>query len=147
MNPDLPVLIRNNYSVLDVMSDVGGLAEVLFRFIYVILALLNYNHLTSYLTAKLFKAEPSSSDSKKEEEPPLKPTKFGNVKEMLFELLPKGCIRCCIDKRSKTMLAGWEGLNKEKDIVSILRSLRYYKKAIRFLIADRDIRKKLKQES
>lgn len=45
VNPDLPVLTRNNYTILDVCSDVGGLAEVVYRLIGLILAMLNYQHL------------------------------------------------------------------------------------------------------
>lgn len=56
MNPDLLVLTRNNYTVLDVLSEVGGLGEVLFILSSLLLKLLNYNHLTSYLASKLFKA-------------------------------------------------------------------------------------------
>lgn len=55
VSPDMPGLTRDNYTVLDVMSDVGGLAEVLFRAISMVLAILNYNHLQSFLTKSLFK--------------------------------------------------------------------------------------------
>lgn len=45
------------------------------------------------------------------------------------------------------MFDGWEKFRKEKDIVRILRSLRYLKIAVRYLIRDPSKRKELKIKS
>ena len=42
VNPDLAVISRNNYTVLDLLSDVGGLAEVLIFTSSLMVYILNY---------------------------------------------------------------------------------------------------------
>ena len=144
VSPDLSVLIRNNYSLLDVLSDVGGLAEVLFFLVSTFLTILNYNHMTSHLASQLFKVghpdEPVKAVA-------LRPTVCCNLKELALDMLPRRCVQRCFDKRTREMMMGWEETRKEQDFVRMLRSLRYLRKAIRLLIRDRDKRKELKRES
>lgn len=45
MSLDQTVIERSNYTILDVLSDVGGLASVVASTIALILSILNYNHL------------------------------------------------------------------------------------------------------
>lgn len=67
---------------------------------------------------------------------------------MILDMLPLKLIKkVCATRRAEAMLAGWEGVRKERDIIRILRSLRYYRTAIKFLIKDRSTRKRLKRES
>ncbi len=47
MNLDQTVIERSNYTILDVLSDVGGLESVIGSFIAIVLSVLNYNKLDS----------------------------------------------------------------------------------------------------
>ena len=48
---------RSGYTVLDVLSDVGGLQGILISGISLILSITNYNYLENYLVYKLFKSK------------------------------------------------------------------------------------------
>ena len=55
LDPNLLVLSRDNYGILDMLSDVGGLTKVLaFGFNY-LLYLLNYRYIDSFLASILFR--------------------------------------------------------------------------------------------
>ena len=57
MNLDQTVVTRNGYTVLDVLSDMGGFQRVLYSFFTVVASILNYSHFDSYLASKLYKLE------------------------------------------------------------------------------------------
>ena len=52
---DLTLIQRNGYTLLDILSDVGGFQGILISGITFILGILNYNDLDNYLVSKLFK--------------------------------------------------------------------------------------------
>ena len=51
------MLKRNSYTILDVLSNVGGLAAALIRLIGGIIGVMNYNRLESYMASKVFKID------------------------------------------------------------------------------------------
>ena len=55
MNFDLTQVQRTGYTVLDLLSDIGGLQGILSSGITVILSIWNHNYLDSYLISNLFK--------------------------------------------------------------------------------------------
>lgn len=57
MNMDLGLIERTGYTVLDILSDVGGLQGILISGISLIISALNYNYLDNYLVSNLFKYE------------------------------------------------------------------------------------------
>ena len=57
MNLDLATIKRSYYSLLDCLSDVGGLMSVVLESVAVVLMILNYQHLENYMTVNLFKLE------------------------------------------------------------------------------------------
>ena len=57
MHPDLTLIERTGYTVLEILSDIGGLQGILISAISLLLSILNYNYLDDYLVAKLFKSE------------------------------------------------------------------------------------------
>ena len=57
MNMDQTVIQRSGYTVLDILSDVGGLQGILISGILYILSIVNHNHLNNFLVSKLFKSE------------------------------------------------------------------------------------------
>ena len=58
MSLDLTLIERTGYTLLDILSDVGGLMGILFSGITLLLEIINYNHLNYFLISKLFKASP-----------------------------------------------------------------------------------------
>ena len=57
MSMDRTLIERHGYTILDLLSDVGGLQSVLISGISALLSILNYNNLNSYLISKLFRSE------------------------------------------------------------------------------------------
>ena len=56
MSPDLTVIQRDGYTILDILSDVGGLQGILISLISLFISMCNYNHLNTYIASKLFRA-------------------------------------------------------------------------------------------
>lgn len=52
---NLTSLQRDSYTLLDVLSDTGGIASALASLLLPFIGLLNYNHLESYISSRLFK--------------------------------------------------------------------------------------------
>ena len=57
MSMDQTSIQRNGYTILDLLSDVGGIQGILITGISLVLSILNNNHLENYLVSKLFKFE------------------------------------------------------------------------------------------
>ena len=57
MDLDQTVVTRNGYTILDVLSDMGGMQRVLFSFFTVVASILNYSNFDSYLASKLYKLD------------------------------------------------------------------------------------------
>ena len=55
MNLDLTVISREGYTILDFLSDIGGMQGMIFSGLAVALTFLNYNYFDDYLITKLFK--------------------------------------------------------------------------------------------
>ena len=144
INPHLKVLNRNNYAILDMLSDVGGLVEVLaFGFGYILYAL-NYRNIENFLASHLYKADdPKKSQPK--DSPTLIFTKFGNIRDYFLSCFPQKCHKR--NRRFNTMQSAWSSLDTETDIVSILRKLRYFEIAIEYLLKDESVTTKRLKES
>lgn len=57
MSLDQTLIERTGYTVLDILSDVGGLQGIFVSVIFLFLSVLNHNDLDNYLVSKLFKSE------------------------------------------------------------------------------------------
>ena len=89
MSMDQLVIERSGYTLLDVLSDIGGIQGILISGISFILSILNHNHLDNYLVAKLFKSESAE----------LLTSKTANIKEYcLSKIVPRKLV-CCHKKR------------------------------------------------
>ena len=55
MGPDLTIFKRKGYTIIDVLSDIGGLQTILFSAAIIFLNFWNYNHIEDYLAMNLFK--------------------------------------------------------------------------------------------
>ena len=52
---DLTVIQRIGYTILDILSDIGGIEALLFSLFNIILGFWNYNNLDNHLINKFFK--------------------------------------------------------------------------------------------
>ena len=59
MDMDLAVIERTGYTILDILSDIGGLQGILISGISFFLGILNHNYLDNYLVTKLYSDEKS----------------------------------------------------------------------------------------
>lgn len=55
MDLTLNILARSGYTVLDLLSDIGGMQSILISTFAILLGILNYNHFDTYLASRLFK--------------------------------------------------------------------------------------------
>ena len=108
MDLDLRVIQRSGYTVLDIMSDVGGLQSVLFSGISLFLVMCSYNAIDNYLVSRLYRLETEQDMSRR--------------MCCLFRCLPKR-VKCGCFKSSKhnEMVKARMTLNKEIDIVKLIR--------------------------
>lgn len=89
MSMDQTMVQRNGYTILDVLSDVGGLQGILITVITLVLGILNSNYLDNYLVSKLYKFEAAT----------LKATQTDSIKEIfLYNCLPSKLV-CCAKNR------------------------------------------------
>ena len=99
MNMDLTVIQRDGYTVLDILSDVGGLQSVLISAFAILLSIWNHNYLNSYLVSKLYKAA-QADDTK--EEITLDVVHTGNLKGFCIDRIwPGKWTRACCPKKRK----------------------------------------------
>ena len=59
MNLDYTTVTRSGYTILDVLSDVGGIMSILFSAMSMFLSAWNYNHFDNFLVSRLFKVHRS----------------------------------------------------------------------------------------
>ena len=115
MNLSKITVERTGYTFLDVLSDVGGIQGLLLSFCGLIVGIANYNNFDNYLASRLFKIKDKSTKKKdvstfKESETTssssfMKPTKWLNVYEYIFDFVPQ-CLRkckCCHCRKTREM--------------------------------------------
>ena len=92
MSPDLKVISRQTYSILDLLSDFGGVQSVLISAFGIILSLLNYRHAENYMASKLYKIRREGWKGKSgylyTHSDFFKPSKLDNLKHCLIKSLP-----------------------------------------------------------
>ena len=121
---------------MDVLSDVGGLQGILISAISVILSIINHNYLENYLVSKLFKSGAVS----------LADSQIQNIKEFCLGLLPDKLVCCAKRRKQIAMEKARTALEKEMDIIKLVRSRRFVHKALKHLL-DPILCKELKQLS
>ena len=63
-NLDKIVIERINYTILDAMAAVGGLAKVLNTGLTIFVAILNYNHIETFIASNIYKIRKEVSKGK-----------------------------------------------------------------------------------
>ena len=65
-NLDQVVVVREGYTILDYLSDIGGMQGLIFSGFALLLSLWNYNYFDDHLVSRLYKFEQlASADSEK----------------------------------------------------------------------------------
>lgn len=140
MNLNQTTLARTGYTVLDVLSDVGGIQSIIMSAIGLVLGILNYNNFDNYMASRLYKADRNSGQmaarSKHEE---MEPTRWMNFFEWLLDLTPRflRCQCCRKSQRMQEMEVAREKLAQEVNIVEIVRSRRLIYQALKLLLTER----------
>ena len=127
MDPDKHVIQREIVTILDVLSDIGGFAEVIAFTGGIFLSVLNYKDFNNYLASKLFKMEgPDKTEPIK-----FKRTRVGNSFLFCRDNAPLFCTSCCkLSRERKAMKRAREALAKEIDVVEMLRMNRYIRELL-----------------
>ena len=115
LNLDLRVVARTSYTILDVMSDVGGLDSILISGVSFFLSVWNFKHFDNHLVSRLYKLTGRGDNSY------FKPAKIGNLSDYVINLLPKKAVCCRKSRREMALDKAHEALEKEIDIVSLIR--------------------------
>ena len=137
---DQYVLERNVVTILDVLSDIGGFAEVIAFSGGVVLSFLNYQNFNSYLAQKLFKMENRNKGPQKNENSRLMRTRVGNSILCFRDNLPRCCTFCCPQASAKkAMLRARLALEKEIDVVEMLRMHRYLREMFKKVYTEEEM--------
>ena len=137
MSYDQVLVERSGYTILDILSDVGGLQGILTSGILLLLSILNHSYLDTYLASKLFKVDeiaipiPSMSES---------------IKEFCIKMLPRRVVCCQKNRKQLDMDKALAVLEKEVDIVKLIRSRRFMNIALKHLLGP-TLHKELKARS
>ena len=62
MNMNQMQVVRDGYTLLDLISDIGGLQGILISGSAILLSVWNYNNLDNFLVSKLYKIAPKNKD-------------------------------------------------------------------------------------
>ena len=124
MNLDLATIKRSYYSLLDCLSDVGGLMSVVLESVAVVLMILNYQHLENYMTVNLFKLE-----TKFKTDQQIKPPRCANIADYFINLLPGG-LRCSCCKKSslndRALEKARDQLGAETNVIDLVKNIRFF---------------------
>ena len=135
MNLDLRVIQRTSYTLFDILSDVGGIQGILISGISVLLNIWNYNYLDSYLVSQLFKIAPNPNDLESETPVDITSSKNCSIKEFFIKsVLPRKLVCCRRNRKQLAMNEARKALEKEVDILEIIKSRRFFHIALRHLL-------------
>ena len=87
MNLNQKVIARQGYTVLDFISDLGGMQGMLISFIGWFIAIWNYNMFDNHMVSRLFKVKKRDPEDQVEVQTSdfMEPDYFFNIKEYLAE--------------------------------------------------------------
>ena len=93
--------MRESYTFLDLLSDVGGIQGILISTFNMMLTLLNYKYFDQFMASKLYKIKREDAHELRQQKLDyfqqsdfFKPTKLGNLRLYMMDVLPKRCV-CC----------------------------------------------------
>ena len=124
------------------LSEVGGLTALLYLIFGSVVSAWNFNSFDDLMVSRLFKIKkpaeeinPDFDFFKKSDY--IKLYDSPNCKEWLISLIPTKCICCKKDRREIAMEKAREKLNKEVNIIEIVKSWRYYERCLKYLLPEK----------
>ena len=124
------------------LSEVGGLTALLYLIFGSVVSAWNFNSFDDLMVSRLFKIKkpaeeinPDFDFFKKSDY--IKLYDSPNCKEWLISLIPTKCICCTKNRREIAMEKAREKLNKEVNIIEIVKSWRYYERCLKYLLPEK----------
>lgn len=81
-NVDLVSVLRDSYTFIDMLSDIGGIESILLSTFALLLSVLNHNYFDNYMVQRLYKLSPAKAAGSDEGQPgdleSFKPSKMTN---------------------------------------------------------------------
>ena len=153
-NLDLKVVSREGYTILDFLSDLGGMQGLIYSVLAMMLGFWNYNYLEDFLVSRLYRLEktsvnkvPASSFFKNSEF--MIPLKLDNPKTYIRESLPTCCAKkrpCRPDRRTMGFALARAKLELETNAIEFIKMKRYFGLALRTILS-KEQRMLLKERS
>lgn len=141
MNLNLMHYERNVYTIFDMLSDVGGLSGLFVSCFAMFAGVWNYNSFDNFMVSRLFKIKKPKEEIEEDmgfysQSDYIKIGRCPFFMEYLQSWLPKCCHCFCLkrNRRQIAMQQAREKLDKEINIIEMVKAWRYFEKAIRFLL-------------
>ena len=153
MNLDVIEIKRQNYDILQLLSDIGGIQGLLLSGVAYLLSIWNYKMFDNNMVGHLYKLErPSEADTRRikdsfKESEHMKPRHLYNPKEYFRDTLPSWvcfCKSCKPDRLERGFEKARQQMQRETNIIEIVKSRRYFNAALRFLLTKKQ-RMKIKE--
>lgn len=133
---------RKLYTVFDMLSDVGGLLGILTSIAVLLNAIWNYQAFDNFMVSRLFKIKKpreeidEATDFYSQSEY-IKLSMAPNLLNWLLTFVPKPCFCCTSSRKERALQMARDKLDKEVNIIEIVKSWRYFDSAFRFLLDER----------
>ena len=132
MNLNQLVISREGYTVLDWISDVGGIQGILISVMAVLISFWNYNQFENHMVSRLYRLQDA------EMQVLMSPRPLSNPRDFVYKHL----ICCKRGKRSRLERAfekAREELQNETNIIQIIKSRRFFEAALARLLTLEEI--------
>ena len=143
VNLDMNLILRENFEILDLLGDVGGMQAILISFFQFVLFFFNYHHFDSFMASKLFKIKKVDDEEEKsktyfERSTFFKPLNGRNLRNYMMDTLPKRLKCCKATRQDRAIKKAITEMDKEIDIIEMIKSRRFFKMALRKLLSDKE---------
>ena len=154
MDLDKYVIKRDGYTILDMLSDIGGIQAVLYSFFAVLVSVSSYKNFDNTLASKLFRLKKvtrtASIDIMKDDsmgDALFIPSILTNIKEYFLDhFLPKKLYCCKRSRRQRALAKARDTFERELNIIKLFQSQRILKLAFAHLLTPQ-VLKELKDRS
>ena len=153
MNRDQKVIARSGYTFLDYLSDIGGMQGMIISGVGYIIAIWNFNMFDNHMVTRLYKMKRPDSENNDqkswgEKSEFMSPQILYNPKDCIRDLCPSFvCSRIMkSNRRERAFEKARKALEKEINIIEIIKSRRFSNEAIKYLLSKKQ-RMKIKERS
>ena len=142
MNLSQRVVARAGYTFLDYLSDIGGMQGMLISGVAYFLAFWNFNYFDDWMITRLYKMKKRDTElqpgqSTWQRSTFAQPGLMSNPADCICDYFPK-FLRCCTccgpSRKTRYFETAREQLEREINIIEIVKSRRYFAKAFKFLL-------------